>query len=72
MHKIITKSNIDRIIFISQAVCKERIVLKVEFFAKGYGAGEDPRRACILAYFIGVCFILMGKDNCSIHSTTDQ
>ena len=45
-------------------MCKDKIVLKLEFFAKGYGAGEDPRRACILAYFIGVCFILMGKDNC--------
>ncbi|KAL4227820.1 hypothetical protein ACF0H5_013257 [Mactra antiquata] len=46
-----------------QAVCKDKIFPKVSFFAKGYGASENPRRAYVLAYAIGVGFILIGDLN---------
>ncbi|XP_056022591.1 solute carrier family 12 member 3-like isoform X2 [Ostrea edulis] len=46
-----------------QAVCKDRIFPKIHVFAKGYGASENPRRAYILAYFIGVAFICIGDLN---------
>ena len=45
----------------NQAVCKDRIFPKIHVFAKGYGASENPRRAYILAYVIGVAFICIGK-----------
>ena len=47
--------------FTLQAVCKDKIFPKVEFFAKGYGPSENPRRAYVLAYVIGIGFILIGK-----------
>ncbi|KAK3097932.1 hypothetical protein FSP39_014651 [Pinctada imbricata] len=43
-----------------QAVCKDRIFPKIHFFAKGYGPSENPRRAYVLAYCIGVGFIAIG------------
>lgn len=46
-----------------QAVCKDKLFPKVTFFAKGYGPGENPRRAYVLAYAIGVGFILIGDLN---------
>ncbi|XP_060592142.1 solute carrier family 12 member 2-like isoform X2 [Ruditapes philippinarum] len=46
-----------------QAVCKDKIFPKVQFFAKGYGNGENPRRAYVLAYAIGLGFILIGDLN---------
>jgi len=46
-----------------QAVCKDKIFPKVIFFAKGYGPGDNPRRAYILAYVIGIAFILIGDLN---------
>ncbi|XP_022331098.2 solute carrier family 12 member 2-like isoform X2 [Crassostrea virginica] len=46
-----------------QAVCKDRIFPKIHVFAKGYGASENPRRAYILAYVIGVAFICIGDLN---------
>lgn len=46
---------------IFQAVCKDKIFPKIIFFAQGYGASDNPRRAYILAYFIGLGFVLIGK-----------
>ncbi|XP_052797099.1 solute carrier family 12 member 2-like isoform X2 [Mya arenaria] len=46
-----------------QALCKDQIFPKVEFFAKGYGPSENPRRAYFLAYGIGLAFILIGDLN---------
>ncbi|XP_069138674.1 solute carrier family 12 member 2-like isoform X2 [Argopecten irradians] len=43
-----------------QAVCKDKIFPKIHIFAKGYGASDNPRRAYLLAYFIGVGFICIG------------
>ena len=45
---------------IFQALCKDKIFPKIYFFAKGYGVGENPRRAYVLAYVIGLGFILIG------------
>ncbi|WAQ98772.1 S12A2-like protein [Mya arenaria] len=47
----------------SLALCKDQIFPKVEFFAKGYGPSENPRRAYFLAYGIGLAFILIGDLN---------
>lgn len=44
-----------------QAVCKDKIFPVVTFFAKGYGPSENPRRAYVLAYVIGIGFILIGN-----------
>ncbi|XP_052280558.1 solute carrier family 12 member 2-like isoform X2 [Dreissena polymorpha] len=46
-----------------QAVCKDKLFPRVTFFAKGYGPSENPRRAYVLAYIIGVGFILIGDLN---------
>ncbi|XP_071170441.1 solute carrier family 12 member 2-like isoform X2 [Mytilus edulis] len=46
-----------------QAVCKDKIFPKIDFFAKGYGVSDNPRRAYILAYFIGVAFVCIGDLN---------
>ena len=55
-------------IFLSilQAVAKDRIFPYIHVFAKGYGAGEEPRRAYLLAFAIGLAFICIGKSvlNC--------
>lgn len=44
-----------------QAVCKDKIFPLVGVFAKGYGPSENPRRAYVLAYVIGLGFILIGN-----------
>ena len=49
------------ITFIFQAVCKDKIFPKIHVFAKGYGASDNPRRAYVLAYFIGLAFICIGQ-----------
>ncbi|XP_033751068.1 solute carrier family 12 member 2-like [Pecten maximus] len=46
-----------------QAVCKDKIFPKIHIFAKGYGASDNPRRAYLLAYFIGLGFICIGDLN---------
>ncbi|KAK3594337.1 hypothetical protein CHS0354_026214 [Potamilus streckersoni] len=46
-----------------QAVCKDKIFPKILFFAKGYGASDNPARAYILAYVLGVAFICIGDLN---------
>lgn len=46
-----------------QAVCKDKLFPKIEFFAKGYGAGNEPRRGYVLAFIIAVAFIAIGELN---------
>ncbi|KAJ8303922.1 hypothetical protein KUTeg_017505 [Tegillarca granosa] len=46
-----------------QAVCKDKIFPKIHVFATGYGASDNPRRAYLLAYFIGIGFICIGDLN---------
>lgn len=44
-----------------QAVCKDRLFPKVDFFARGYGKDEEPRRAYALAFVIAVVIVLIGN-----------
>ncbi|XP_038076964.1 solute carrier family 12 member 2-like isoform X1 [Patiria miniata] len=46
-----------------QALCKDKIFPKIEFFAVGTGAGDEPRRAYILAFFIAAACIAIGELN---------
>ncbi|KAK7482628.1 hypothetical protein BaRGS_00026127 [Batillaria attramentaria] len=46
-----------------QAVCKDRIFPKIHVFATGYGPSDNPRRAYLLAFFIGLGFTLIGDLN---------
>ncbi|EJD74990.1 hypothetical protein LOAG_17781 [Loa loa] len=48
---------------IFQAVCKDRLFPKVDFFARGYGKDEEPRRAYILGFVIALVMILIGELN---------
>ncbi|PIK54449.1 Na-K-2Cl cotransporter 1 [Apostichopus japonicus] len=43
-----------------QAVCKDKIFPKVEFFAVGSGASDEPKRAYFLTYFIAAGFTAVG------------
>uniref|UniRef100_A0A7I4YD32 Solute carrier family 12 member 3 n=2 Tax=Haemonchus contortus TaxID=6289 RepID=A0A7I4YD32_HAECO len=46
-----------------QAVCADRIIPKLEFFAKGYGKGNDPRRVYALSFVITVTIVMIGNLN---------
>uniref|UniRef100_A0A914D3X6 Amino acid permease/ SLC12A domain-containing protein n=1 Tax=Acrobeloides nanus TaxID=290746 RepID=A0A914D3X6_9BILA len=46
-----------------QAVCKDRLFPYINFFAKGYGKNEEPRRAYALAFVIAMAMILIGDLN---------
>ncbi|XP_076356125.1 solute carrier family 12 member 2-like isoform X2 [Tachypleus tridentatus] len=46
-----------------QALCKDKLFPKFEFFAKGYGKNEEPRRAYILAFVIALACIIIGELN---------
>ncbi|KAM3718078.1 Solute carrier family 12 member [Dirofilaria immitis] len=48
---------------IFQAVCKDRLFPKVDFFARGYGKDEEPRRAYALGFIIALLMILIGELN---------
>ncbi|VBB33264.1 unnamed protein product, partial [Acanthocheilonema viteae] len=48
---------------IFQAVCKDRLFPKVDFFARGYGKDEEPRRAYALGFVIALAVILIGELN---------
>ncbi|KAJ8973377.1 hypothetical protein NQ317_007190 [Molorchus minor] len=48
---------------IFQALCKDRLYPKIEWFAKGYGSNGEPMRAYILTFVIAVAFILIGELN---------
>merc|ERR1711981_1556299 len=46
-----------------QALCKDEIFPLIKWFAKGYGANDDPRRAFGLAFVLSTAFILAGDLN---------
>ena len=50
-------------------MCKDKIFPKVEYFAKGVGPADDPKRAFVLAFVIAVGFIAIGKFNNNINIT---
>ncbi|PIO69147.1 hypothetical protein TELCIR_09040, partial [Teladorsagia circumcincta] len=42
-----------------QAVCEDRLIPIITFFAKGYGPGNDPRRAYALCFLITVAVLMI-------------
>lgn len=44
-----------------QAVCRDGIFKGIEYFGKGSGASQEPRRAYVLTFFISTGFILVGS-----------
>ncbi|VDL67190.1 unnamed protein product [Nippostrongylus brasiliensis] len=46
-----------------QAVCHDRLIPSLFFFAKGYGLRGDPRRAYALALFVTVLVVMVGDLN---------
>ncbi|XP_013781282.1 solute carrier family 12 member 1-like [Limulus polyphemus] len=46
-----------------QALCKDKLFPKFEYFAKGYGKNEEPRRGYILAFVIALACIIIGELN---------
>ncbi|KPI97072.1 Bumetanide-sensitive sodium-(potassium)-chloride cotransporter [Papilio xuthus] len=46
-----------------QALCQDKLYPYLEFFAKGYGANNEPVRGYVLTFVIAVAFILMGGLN---------
>ncbi|XP_028166446.1 bumetanide-sensitive sodium-(potassium)-chloride cotransporter-like [Ostrinia furnacalis] len=46
-----------------QALCQDKLYPYLEFFAKGYGANNEPVRGYALTFLIATAFILMGGLN---------
>ncbi|CAB3409641.1 unnamed protein product [Caenorhabditis bovis] len=46
-----------------QAVCKDRLFPKIDYFAKSYGKNEEPKRAYALAFVIAFAMIAIGDLN---------
>ncbi|CAG9765408.1 unnamed protein product [Ceutorhynchus assimilis] len=46
-----------------QALCKDKLYPRIEWFAKGYGANNEPLRGYILTFVIAIGFILIGELN---------
>ncbi|XP_076305031.1 solute carrier family 12 member 2-like [Tachypleus tridentatus] len=46
-----------------QALCKDKLFPKFEFFAKGYGNNQEPFRAYILAFVIALACVIIGDLN---------
>ncbi|CAJ0960951.1 unnamed protein product, partial [Mesorhabditis belari] len=46
-----------------QAVCKDRLFPKIDFFAKGYGKDDEPRRAYALVGILALAVIMIGDLN---------
>ncbi|GMT10099.1 hypothetical protein PFISCL1PPCAC_1396, partial [Pristionchus fissidentatus] len=46
-----------------QAVCKDKLFPRIDYFAKGYGGNEEPRRAYVLAGGIALVMVLIGDLN---------
>ncbi|KAK5973234.1 hypothetical protein GCK32_015922, partial [Trichostrongylus colubriformis] len=45
------------------AVCEDKLIPSINYFAKGYGAGNDPRRAYALCYAITIAIVMIGNLN---------
>lgn len=48
---------------IFQALCRDKIYPKIEWFGKGFGKNDEAIRAYILAFFIAVIFIIVADLN---------
>lgn len=48
-------------LLLSQALCKDNIYPGLGVFAKGYGKNNEPLRAYVLTFCIGLAFILIGR-----------
>ncbi|KAK6031280.1 hypothetical protein OSTOST_02567, partial [Ostertagia ostertagi] len=48
---------------IFQAVCEDKLIPLITFFAKGYGPGNDPRRAYALCFLITIAVLMIGNLN---------
>ena len=44
-----------------QAVCKDKLFPRIDYFAKGYGKAEEPRRGYILASIIAFTMVGIGS-----------
>jgi amino acid transporter len=45
---------------ILQAVCRDRLFPHLQFFSKGDGKNDEPRRAYVLTFIIAMAMILIG------------
>ncbi|XP_022249668.1 solute carrier family 12 member 2-like isoform X1 [Limulus polyphemus] len=46
-----------------QALCRDKIFPKIEYFGKGFGKNGEPRRAYILAFAIALACVVIGELN---------
>lgn len=46
-----------------QALCKDKLFPYIEFFGKGYGKNNEPRRGYLLAFAIGLACCIIGDLN---------
>nr|CAI5860667.1 unnamed protein product [Callosobruchus analis] len=46
-----------------QALCRDKLYPKIEWFGKGYGKNNEPLRGYVLTFVIAVAFILIGELN---------
>lgn len=46
-----------------QALCKDKLYPKIEWFGKGYGKNNEPIRGYILTFIIAIAFTLVGELN---------
>ncbi|KIH59090.1 hypothetical protein ANCDUO_10692 [Ancylostoma duodenale] len=44
---------------IFQAICEDNVIPAIRMFAKGYGPGNDPRRAYALAFFVTTAVLMI-------------
>ncbi|EYC27956.1 hypothetical protein Y032_0008g268 [Ancylostoma ceylanicum] len=48
---------------IFQAICEDNVIPAIRMFAKGYGPGNDPRRAYALAFVVTTAVLMIGELN---------
>ncbi|EDO49361.1 predicted protein [Nematostella vectensis] len=46
-----------------QAVCKDKLFPKIDYFGVGYGPGNEPKRGYVLAFLIACAFTAIGDLN---------
>ncbi|XP_076355509.1 solute carrier family 12 member 2-like isoform X2 [Tachypleus tridentatus] len=46
-----------------QALCRDKIFPKIEYFGKGFGKNGEPRRAYVLAFAIALACVIIGELN---------
>ncbi|CAP36148.2 Protein CBR-NKCC-1 [Caenorhabditis briggsae] len=46
-----------------QAVCKDRLFPRIDYFAKTYGKNEEPKRAYVLGFFLALGIVAIGDLN---------